>query len=43
MTRLLILAAALFALAACETIEGAGRDIQNAGQTVETTAEELDG
>lgn len=40
MTRLIILAATLLGLAACETVEGAGRDLQNAGQTVENTAED---
>lgn len=25
---------ALMALAACETVQGAGRDLQNAGQTI---------
>lgn len=40
MTRLIILAATLLGLAACETVEGAGRDLQNAGQTVESTAED---
>lgn len=30
----------LFALAACETVQGAGRDIQSAGAAVSDTAEE---
>jgi len=29
-------------LSACETVEGAGRDIENAGQAVEETAEDWD-
>ncbi|WP_375689391.1 entericidin A/B family lipoprotein [Pseudooceanicola sp. LIPI14-2-Ac024] len=40
MTRLLILIATLGALAACETVEGAGRDMQNAGQAVEREAQQ---
>lgn len=39
MTRLVILLS-LFALAACETVEGAGRDIQNAGEAIEREAEQ---
>ncbi len=31
---------ALFALSACETVEGAGRDIQSAGTTVSEVAED---
>ncbi|TCO69550.1 entericidin A/B family lipoprotein [Rhodovulum euryhalinum] len=31
---------ALVGLAACETIEGAGRDIENAGQSIETEAQQ---
>ncbi|ACI98004.1 entericidin A/B family lipoprotein [Rhodospirillum centenum] len=31
----LTLAAALFALAACNTVEGIGKDIQKAGQAIE--------
>lgn len=30
---------ALFALSACETVEGAGRDLQAAGAAIETTAQ----
>lgn len=30
---------ACMGVAACETVQGAGRDIQNAGQAVETAAE----
>lgn len=29
-------------VSACETVEGAGEDIQNAGQAIEQTAEEAD-
>ncbi|MEJ1992676.1 MAG: EcnA/B family entericidin [Maritimibacter sp.] len=35
MTRALLLALALTSLAACETIKGAARDVQNAGRVVE--------
>lgn len=34
------LVAALLSLAACETIEGAGQDIQTAGQVIEGEAAE---
>ena len=34
---------ALLGLAACETVEGAGQDIQKAGWAVEQAAEEADG
>lgn len=27
-----------FVLAACETVQGAGRDVQKAGQTIESAA-----
>lgn len=38
---LLAIAAFLFfGLSACETIEGAGRDIENAGEAVTDTAQE---
>lgn len=30
----------IFALAACETVEGAGEDIENAGQTLSEEAQE---
>lgn len=36
---LLSLAVVGLGLSACETMEGAGRDIQNAGQSVEEAAE----
>jgi predicted small secreted protein len=36
---LLSLAVVGLGLTACETMEGAGRDIQNAGQSVEEAAE----
>lgn len=32
----------LMALAACETVEGAGQDIQKAGGAIEQTAENAD-
>jgi predicted small secreted protein len=31
---------ALFAMAACETVEGAGRDIQTAGEVITDEAQE---
>jgi predicted small secreted protein len=33
-------AAAAFATAACNTVEGAGRDMSSAGQAVSTTAQD---
>ncbi len=33
---------ALVALSACETVEGAGEDIEKAGQAISNTAEEAD-
>jgi predicted small secreted protein len=36
---LIFLAVIGLGLSACETMEGAGRDIQNAGQSVEEAAE----
>ncbi|SFD03819.1 entericidin A/B family lipoprotein [Tropicimonas isoalkanivorans] len=33
---------ALFALSACETVQGAGRDIENAGETVTDTAQDVE-
>ena len=41
MTRIAILLTALLGLAACETIQGAGRDIQTAGEAIEETAEDV--
>ena len=38
MARIIASFAALFALSACETVEGAGQDIQNAGQSISTEA-----
>ena len=35
MTRLILIAAAMFALTACNTINGMGRDIQRAGEKIE--------
>lgn len=40
MRKTLILMLALSALAACETVKGAGRDMQNAGQAVTSEAAE---
>jgi len=39
MTRMLIGLLACVGLAACETVQGAGRDLQDAGQAVEQAAE----
>lgn len=36
---LALLAFATLGLAACETVQGAGRDLQSAGQTVTTEAQ----
>ena len=36
----LIAAAAALATAACNTVEGAGKDVSSAGQAVERTAEQ---
>ena len=33
---------AAFVLAACNTVEGAGRDIEGAGQTISDTANEVE-
>ncbi len=33
---------ALVAVAGCETVEGAGQDIEDAGQTISNTAEDAD-
>lgn len=38
MTRLALILAATLGLSACDTIKGAGQDLQNAGQTIETEA-----
>lgn len=38
MKRILICMVALSALAACETVEGAGQDISKAGSTISTEA-----
>ncbi|HQU68222.1 MAG TPA: entericidin A/B family lipoprotein [Albidovulum sp.] len=40
MTRLALILAAVLGLAACETIKGAGQDLQSAGQTIESEAAE---
>lgn len=34
---------AMISLTACETAKGVGRDIQNAGEAVTETAEDIDG
>ncbi|NIZ08563.1 entericidin A/B family lipoprotein [Pseudooceanicola sp. HF7] len=40
MIRLLSCLAALLALTACNTVRGAGQDIQSAGQAISSTASE---
>ncbi|MBT9382941.1 entericidin A/B family lipoprotein [Pseudooceanicola sp. CBS1P-1] len=40
MLRIAALTAALLSLAACETIHGAGQDIQNAGEGIQQSATE---
>lgn len=40
MTRMTLALLTALALSACETIEGAGQDIQNAGEAIETEANE---
>lgn len=41
MTRAALLILALFALAACETTKGAGRDIEKAGQAIGKAATDV--
>ena len=38
MKKFLMLAAALFVLAGCNTIDGLGKDIKKAGETIEDAA-----
>jgi len=38
MTRLILIAAAMFALTACNTIKGIGQDVQKTGQVIEGAA-----
>lgn len=38
--RALLVTVAILGLSACETIEGAGRDIQNAGEAIEDEADD---
>jgi predicted small secreted protein len=38
MKNLLLIAAALFALSACNTIDGLGKDIKKAGESIEDAA-----
>lgn len=38
MTRIALISLALLALAACETVQGAGKDLQSAGQVVQQEA-----
>lgn len=41
MPRLILPLLALFALAACETVKGAGRDIESAGEAISSTAQKV--
>lgn len=41
MTRLALPLLALIALAACETVKGAGRDLQSAGAAITTEADQV--
>ena len=41
MTRLTLPLLALLALAACETVKGAGRDLQTAGAAISTEAQKV--
>ena len=41
MTRILTLSAVLLSLVACETIEGAGQDIENAGEVIQEESNEV--
>jgi entericidin B len=38
MTRIALISLALLTLAACETVQGAGKDLQTAGQVVQQEA-----
>ena len=40
MKKLLVITAALFALAGCNTISGAGKDIEAGGKAIEKSAED---
>mgnify|MGYP000026453646 CR=1 FL=1 len=42
MSRITLVVLALLGLAACETTEGFGRDVQSVGQSIEEEAEEAD-
>ena len=42
MSRYAILFASLLGLAACETMGGFGQDVENAGEAIEETAEEVE-
>lgn len=41
MTRLILPLLALFALSACETVKGAGRDIESAGEAISSSAQSV--
>lgn len=41
MTRLILPLLALFALSACETVKGAGRDVESAGEAISSTATQV--
>ncbi len=40
MLRLTLMLSAVLGLAACETVEGFGRDVENAGEELEETSQE---
>ncbi len=41
MTRAILIGLTLFALAACETAKGAGKDIENAGDAIQNAASDV--
>ncbi len=41
MTRIFLIACTVLGLAACETVEGAGEDIQNAGDAVSDASNDV--
>ncbi len=41
MIRVILIGMSLFALAACETAKGAGKDIENAGDAIQSAATDV--
>ncbi|PTQ75626.1 entericidin A/B family lipoprotein [Celeribacter persicus] len=41
MKRVILIGMTLFALAACETVEGAGKDISKAGQAISSASRDV--